>query len=103
MYAPSNYLSDARAIPSLLQKTIFKPDCLLPRRVSNIRQLNNATNQRVEVFVTVALHVYIANFCILGMFVIIRNLAALVLFGSSVIDKFVKSIFPTEKKIVPFT
>lgn len=62
--------------------------------------LKNAVNQKVNIVRTVVLQVKMSKSRVRVVLGALRNLAALFLLGTSFSDRFVKSIFPSKRKVV---
>lgn len=60
-----------------------------------------AGRQAIFVIVIVLLHLYIGDLEVCAWFGAVEILAVSVLLGTSFIDRFIKVIFPGERKIVP--
>lgn len=98
---PVNGVFETSAGPNLLHADMVKLDWKSPIRVIDKRRLSSAINQKVEDVDTI-IHINMGEARVRVTFGIIKNLAVPVLLRTSFIAKFVKGIFPTERKIVPY-
>lgn len=88
--------------PTLLREDHVKHDWLTLIRPCDNQRLKNATNQEVKVVGTNMLHDRTEYIHVRVMFGIVRNLAIRVLLGATLVDRYIKGVFPTDWKIVSF-
>lgn len=96
-----NCTFDTSTGPNLLREEPVEPDWLLSIRLCDSPWLKRTTIQTVGVIVTIVLYVRVRDSRKCVMFEIIRNVAVPVLLGPLFIDKFIKGIFTSERRIVP--
>lgn len=99
---PINFVCNNSARRSFLQKDIFEPYWLPSIRSCHNPRLRHVTSQKVEVVAAIFLDVRTGDSVLRVMSGIVRNLTVPVLLGTSFIDRFIKVIFASERKIVPF-
>lgn len=87
---------------SLIREDFLEVDQLGYIQANNPSSLRNSTNQKAKIVGTITLRVRIRDSRVRVVFVIVRYLAVPVFLGTSFIDSFVKDIFPSERKIVPY-
>lgn len=71
-------------------------------RTSHATALRSATSKSVRVLEIITLHVRMDDCRVRVDFGIIRNTSVPILLGTSVINRFVKRVFPAERKVAPY-
>lgn len=84
--------------PSLLREDLVESSWIPTTLVCHSPRLKRTTNKMVESVVTIASDAQMRESRIPVMFALIRKLAVPVFLGALFINKFIKSILPTEKK-----
>lgn len=71
-------------------------------QANNQSKLKNATNQNLSVVVTIMLHTRKSDSTVRLFFGVERNLAVPVLFGTLLINRFLKSVYCSERRMIRF-
>lgn len=87
------HLTDSLFIPSSRKSKI--------KRIS-VPSLSTAGRQSISAIGVIMLHFCIGDVMVRAWFGVVDNLAVFVTFRISFIDRFVKGIFPSERKVVPY-
>lgn len=67
----------------------------------SLSKIRPATKQHLHVEGTILSDVRLVHLCVRIWFGLIFNLATKMLLGTSIIDRFISSIFPSDRKFVP--
>lgn len=86
----------------LVFQHVEDPEWISSLFVGRELQLQNATNQNIGFVGTMLYLVRIGETCVRALFGIVRNEVAFILPRTTFIDRSVKEILPTERKIVPY-
>lgn len=98
---PSPSVANTRACPNLIHLSFISLHLHSRIHYQNIPRLHTATCQAMEVVESVLPYICIGDLCTGIWFGIIASLALNVLLGPTNIYKFIKGIFPIQRRVLP--
>lgn len=98
---PLMCLLDTDADRNLFQGEVLDPSSRESIRKCDMPNIRSVSDTKLKVSVAITLHLHMAESCTPVTLAVVNELIVLPLLGTTYIDRFIKSINPTERKFVP--